>query len=47
MSQEVCVICGSEADNECYYCRSAYCNTHYEKVVMSGNCCRHNEEDYN
>ena len=46
MDNKKCVVCGSDATNECYYCQSAYCNKHYGTTVMTGNCCSENEKDY-
>ena len=41
-----CVVCGSEWIHTCYYCESPYCTKHYATTVMTGNCCRENEKDY-
>ena len=44
--KEECIICGKEASCHCSHCENAYCDECYEKVVMTGNCCRDNERDY-
>ena len=49
-----CCICGEETDLYCNSCAYTfgkfaptwYCNEHYEKVVMTGNCCSGNEKNY-
>ncbi len=44
--KEPCCVCGEEAETECGYCKIGYCQEHYAKVVMTGNCCSNNEKDY-
>ena len=41
-----CCVCGEEASLKCSYCENDYCNKHYETTVITGNCCRDNEKDY-
>jgi len=49
-----CCICGKETEHYCPYCSNDwgefnptwYCQEHYESVVMTGNCCRSNEQAY-
>lgn len=44
--KEICCVCGSNSELKCSDCGSTYCDVHYETTVMTGNCCRANEKDY-
>jgi len=44
--KETCCVCGNKAPLKCSHCNNHFCDEHYEKVVMTGNCCRGNEKDY-
>lgn len=51
LEKEKCLNCGEEATVYCKRCddgwgRSWYCSSCFEKIVMTGNCCRGNEKDY-
>ena len=41
-----CCICYKPAELQCGHCNTPYCNVHYCTTVMTGNCCRGNEKDY-
>ena len=49
-----CCICYKETNLYCKSCSNCwgefsptwYCEEHYKKVVMTGNCCRENEMAY-
>lgn len=41
-----CFVCGEKAELYCGHCGALYCDEHYAKVIMTGNCCRKNEDDY-
>jgi len=49
-----CCICGKETELYCGSCCETwgeftptfYCDEHYTKVVLTGNCCRGNEQLY-
>ena len=40
-----CCVCGEEAVARCS-CKTLYCNEHYKTTVMTGNCCRDNEREF-
>lgn len=45
-SIEKCCICWEPAKAHCDHCETPYCGVHYHTTVMTGNCCRGNEETY-
>lgn len=46
MDDNKCVICGVKSIHDCCYCKTIYCDKHFASIVMTGNCCKMNEEDY-
>lgn len=44
--EKSCVVCGEKAEEVCSSCDSSYCRKHYKTTVLTGNCCRGNEEIY-
>lgn len=46
MEKETCCVCGEEAELKCPHCENYYCNKHYKTTVITGNCCRSNEMNY-
>lgn len=48
-----CLVCGKETEIYCESCKdftegykALFCDEHYEKIVLTGNCCRGSEELY-
>lgn len=57
MKKDNCCVCGKETELYCSGCAEHnddgtispvcwFCDEHYTKVVMTGNCCYNNEKDY-